>query len=368
MKTFTRLTLTLTLVPFLYLACVRLVSQFIISTDSSTLFETVMSRVLSAPQIFLPHTEPCSAKVPRLGYNIRSSRIRPLASADPLNSDYRYLLAWFSILYGDQVSASSACGEAILLSAADPKAMLLRGWIEGRRNDHEKAYAAFDRAVMLDPRRAESLAQQGVYLHSVALLAKEPTKTLYHTLALLSIHNALNVNPLLYQDPHVNTALASLQKSFGQPGYAMAVLSRIRRDASFSWPTLIQRAALLFELGEDVKAISLWKSQFDSQETTPNDQAMIETEIKRYNTPELAYFLAQIYIRRGQFALAASQLKDLISKKNSVEYGIALASVQERMGNRSDAIRLYEEALRLAPANQEAKRRVMELYRNPTAR
>ncbi len=92
----------------------------------------------------------------------------------------------------------------------------------------------------------------------------------------------------------------------------------------------------------------------------------LEASIRSYTLPEFAYFLSQVHIAQGNYGAAVKDLTSLVSVKTGTpEYKLALASVYEHMGNQKEALRLYEETLRLSPANQEAKRKVMEYYSRP---
>ena len=115
--------------------------------------------------------------------------------------------------------------------------------------------------------------------------------------------------------------------------------------------------ALFFELGEGVKAMSIWRNRFNPKELTAQELESLGSEIGKYKVPEFAYFLAQIHMAQGKYDQALKELTNLVSKKSEVaEYKVALASAHERLGNHGEASRLYEEALRLSPANQEAKK------------
>ena len=357
MKFPTRTLITLALLPLLYLSGVRFVSQCLISTDKSTIFKTRFDEVLSTPQAFALNGT-CTPSLPASRFPLPA-----ILAFDPFNPDYRYLLARECLSEGKFNRAEDISLVSTKLSVLDPKSWLLLGWAEGLKNRTEQGYTAFNRAMMLDPKRPESFAQQGLYLHQVWLNAAPEGKALYRTLALMSLRSALEMDGSLYHNPDVNTAVASLYYSLGQPGYSIGVLTKVPDNTSMNLPLVIQRAALFFELGEGVKAISLWKTQFNPKTLSPRQRAFAESEIRRYQVPELAYFLAQIHVFEGKYDQALKELSDLVAKKgNSAEYKVALAAAYEHTGSTKEASRLYEEALNLSPTNQEAKKKVMEYY------
>ncbi len=396
----TRIVLTIMILSVLYLAGVRFISQLIISTDRSSLFATTLGNILSTPQVFnLSATSRIQdSRVQGQGTNdpsfllagtsatrpalsgvhapqpstfrdstLKTQRItlKTLCILDPFNADYQYLLARELTREG-LASAEARARQAVRLSAVDPKNWLLLGWVQGKKGFIEKGYAAFDRAVMLDPKRPDSFAQQGMYLYQVWLHADAKEKSLYHTLAFLSFRTALELDRRFYWDPNVNTAVASLYQSSGSPAHAINILAGLPDNVVLGWPLTFQRMALFFELGEGVKAISTWKKQFNRKALSPQELESLEREIRTYNIPEFAYPLAQVHIAQGKLDAALSELTGLVAKKReSAEYKITLASVYEHLGNHKEAARLYEEALRLSPANQEAKKKVMQYYSQP---
>jgi tetratricopeptide (TPR) repeat protein len=195
------------------------------------------------------------------------------------------------------------------------------------------------------------------------LNAETSKKALFETPATLSLIKALELDKNLYLDPHLNTALAELYLADRSPQYASGVLTIIPDERFAGWPLTIRRVALFFELREGVKALAIWRTHFNPRKMSPDDLRSIEAEIGKYQAPEMAYLLSQVHIAEGRYNDALKELTGLVARKGeSAEYRVALASVHERMGDRAEARRLYEEALRLSPANQEAKRKVIEYY------
>jgi tetratricopeptide (TPR) repeat protein len=52
----------------------------------------------------------------------------------------------------------------------------------------------------------------------------------------------------------------------------------------------------------------------------------------------------------------------IVARPNVAEYRLALGEVYEGQGLRREARLCYEKALELSPANQEAKKKVLEYY------
>ena len=366
--------LTIILLPLLYLSAVRFVTQFIVSTDNSSLFSTTLSNVLSKPQVLdlsgserpgvqrLTDVKSNRVAVRNPESAIRNPKLSTLLILDPINADYCYLAAR-ELIEKDMNSAERLAGQAIKYSMVDPKNWLLQGWIEGKEGSMEKATMAFGRAVMLDPKRADSLAQQGMFLFQVWANADAQKKRLYHNLALLSMSAAVESDKSLYRNADLNTALASLYYAEGSLSNALGTLTLIPDDDFVGWPLTIKRLALLFDLKNGAKALAIWRAQFNSRKLSAEELTMLESEIREYDLPDFAYFLAKIHVAQGKYDVARKELIDLVSRKGeTAEYKVALASVHEHMANNGEASRLYEEALRLSPANQEAKKKVMEYY------
>ncbi len=352
--------ITLILVPLLYLSAVRLVSQVIVSTDRSSLFPTALSSILMLPRSFNLAPVPLTASQLKTQHS-KLNALLTLVALDPFNSEYQYLIAR-GLAGIEPFKAEQAALKALRLSMIDAKNWLLVGWIEGMKGDVQRGYGAFDKAVMLDPRRPDSYVQQGLYLYQAGLAAGGRDKSLYHLLAMLSLKTGLEADSKLYWDPYVSVAAASLYQESGYPGNAIRILTATP-DESLSWPVAVRKIVMLCEMGEAVKALYTWKKLFVPGCVPPEDLAYVEREIRKGELPESAYFLAQIHMERGQYQEALRELTSLTARRGgTAEYKVVLASVHERMSNHAEAWRLYEEALRLSPANQEAKKKVMEYY------
>ncbi len=157
--------------------------------------------------------------------------------------------------------------------------------------------------------------------------------------------------------------MAEIAAEKGDRSKAISYLKRVALEPPVDWPLAIKKLALCFSLGEGVEAISSWKKLFRPTELSAPGLKNLESEIRKYTVPEFAYLLAQVHIAQGKYDRALEELKGLVStKKETAEYTIALASVYERLSNYREASRLYEDALRLSPANQEVKRKVLEYY------
>jgi tetratricopeptide (TPR) repeat protein len=352
-----KISLTIILLPLLYMSIARFAGQFMVSTDNSSLFRTDLTNALFNPVIPDLTKDPASSASSKF-----PSIFATVLSLDPFNGDYWYLAA-LDTIKTDVQTAENQIQHAIGASMIDPKNWVLRGWIEGKRGFIDQGRQFLDTAIMLSPMRASSHAQQGIYLYQMWLNADASKKDLYEMPATLSLIKALELDKNLYLNPYVNTALAELYMTDKSQPYATSVLTVIPNDQFIGWPMTIKRLALFFELRDAVKALTMWRKQFNPKKLSPEDLQVIEAEIGKYRAPELAYPLAQIHVAQGKFSEALKELTSLVSARaESAEYKIALASVHEHMGNRAVAGRLYEEALRLSPANQEAKGKVIEYY------
>jgi hypothetical protein len=218
---------------------------------------------------------------------------------------------------GHVKSAAQASEAGRRMAVIDPKNWLLFGWVLGLEKMVGQGYAAFDHAIMLDSNRADSLAQQGLYLYQIWLGSQAGDKPLYSTLCINSLRLALELDPALYKNPDVNTSMALLYYSLGENGYAVTILTKLPDETMLTWPTLLQRAALLFEVKEGVKALWLWRRHFDPKALSPPELKNIEGMVRSYNVTEFAYFLAQIHMAQGKKTEVLKELTDLVSKKST---------------------------------------------------
>lgn len=330
------------LLPLIYLSGVRLFSQLIIPTDFSSLWGTPSPAAYYRPEI-LP------------------SVLKQLSLLDPLSSDYKTLLARSLLVTNNPNIADKAIGKAINVAVVNPEGWVLSGTFQGKQGRIENGATAFEKAVSLNPGRSATYLDQGLYLFDALPSVSAELRPLYRNLAELSLNLSLSLDPALSIDPQLCFAMASIATDKGDTGRAVSWLKRAVVQPPVDWPFAIKKMALCFSLGEAVEAIFLWKKVFIAKNLSGGDIELIERELKKYRLPDFAFFLAQVHIHENKTELAEEELISLITiKPNVADYRILLADLNERLGHYREARVQYEKALELSPANQQAKKKVIE--------
>lgn len=334
---------TFLLLPLICLSGVRLFSQFIIPTDLSSLWATPSPATYYRPEI-LP------------------SALKQLTVLDPLSSDYKTLLAR-SLMTTNNPSTEESIRRAIDVSVVNPEGWVLSGMFQGKPGRIESGAAAFEKAVSLNPSRPATYLEQGLYLFDALPSVPVDLRALYRNLADLSLNVSLNLDPALIANPRLCLAMAEVAAEKGHTGRAVSWLKRAVVQPPVNWPFAIKKMALCFSLGEGVEALSTWKNVFVPKNLSSAQLGLIETEIKKYPIPDFAYFLADLYVFQGKLDFAQEELASLVAvRPNVAHYRMALGDVYEKLQRYREARLCYEKALELSPANQEAKRKVMEYY------
>jgi tetratricopeptide (TPR) repeat protein len=338
-----RIFFTLLLLPLIYLSSGALFSQFIVPTDSSSLWATPS---LSA---YSPDDSPSSP--------------RWISMLDPLSSDHAKLLARAQISADDRI-AGRWIVRARNLSVADPGNWVLWGMLETKRGRIDEGLAAFDKAISLNPSRPASYSDAGLCLFDALPSAPSEQRSLFRNLAQVYLALGLDLNHFLWQDPHVCLALASIRAEKGDTLNAVFWVKRIVLQPPVDWAFAVRKLALCFSLGEHVEAISSWNKVFLPEALSSHQIDIISAELKKYSIPDFAYMLADLDLVQGRLDSAQKELSSLVVLRPHVpDYQIALGDVYEKLGRRNDARLCYEKGLELSPANQEAKKKVIEYYK-----
>jgi tetratricopeptide (TPR) repeat protein len=338
-----KILLTLILLPLIYLSSVRLVSQFIVPTDSSSLWTTPSPALYYSAET-LPHV------------------LQRLSMLDPLSFGYRILLAR-SLMAADNPKAAEAIRGAIRVSVVDPEGWVLSGTLQGREGRIEQGVTAFEKAASLDPGRPATFLEEGLYLFDVLPFIPEEKRPLYRSLAELDLDLSLKLAPALAASPHLCLAMAFLLAEKGDKGGAVSYLKRVSLASPINWPLGVRKLALCFVLGERVDALFTWKRILPPKDLSTAQLALIETELQKYSIPEFAYFLADIHVLQGKLDVAQKELTSLVSfQPNVPDYRLALGNVYDKLGRYREAHLSYAKVLELSPSNQEAKRKVIEYY------
>jgi|SRR5271157_2962 len=335
--------LTFFLLPLVYLSGVRLFSQIIIPTDSSSLWPTPSPTVYYRPEVL-------------------TSVLKHLLILNPLSTDYQTLLAR-SFVEKNDPNANNSIHRTIYSSVANPGGWVLLGTLLGSRGRFDEGFAMFERALLLNPSRPETYRDAGLYLYDALPLVALDRRSLYRNLAELNLNLSLNLDPSLSVDPHLCLAMASIMAERTDTGRAVFWLKRTVLRRPVEWSFAVRKMALCFYLGEGVEAIASWKQVFVPGEISEMQIRLIETEIKKYMIPDFRYFLAELYVTQNKPEAAEKELVSLVGiRPNVPEYRIALGNVYERLHRSPEARLCYEKALQLSPANQEAKKKLVEYY------
>ena len=197
---------TLFVLPLLYLSGVRLVSQLILPTDSSSLWAT--------PSLDACPRSEAPSFVPRI-----------LSLLDPLSSDYKTLLARTLVGQNDP-DANAAIRGAVKVSAVDPEGWVLSGRLSGKQGEVDRGFAAFEKALFLNPARPSTYLEAGLCLCDALPPFPADRRALYRGLAEFNLHLSLNLDPALAANPRLCLAAASILAEKGDAGRAVFWLRR----------------------------------------------------------------------------------------------------------------------------------------------
>jgi len=334
---------SLLLLPLIYLSAVRLVGQFVVPTDASSLWAA------PAPGAYGREALPT---------------LRRFAMLDPLSSDYRSLMSRCMILQGDP-GADKWAGAATGLSVADPENRVLAGMLKVKRGGIDEGLAEFERAVSLNPTRPATYFDAGLSLFEALPAVPAGRRVFFRNLAQLDLALSFNLDESLWQDPRLCLALATIMAEKGNTLAAVFWVKRIVLQPPADWPFAIKKLALCFSLGERVEAVSTWRNLFSPANLSSARIQTISSELNKYPDPDFNFMRAEIDVLQGRLDSAQRELSALVTlRPNVADYRLALGGVYEKLGRRTEARLCYEKALELSPANQEAKRKVTELYTN----
>ena len=334
---------SLLLLPLIYLSAVRLVGQFVVPTDASSLWAA------PAPGAYGREALPT---------------LRRFAMLDPLSSDYRSLMSRCMILQGDP-GADKWAGAATGLSVADPENRVLAGMLKVKRGGIDEGLAEFERAVSLNPTRPATYFDAGLSLFEALPAVPAGRRVFFRNLAQLDLALSFNLDESLWQEPRPCLALATIMAEKGNTLAAVFWVKRIVLQPPADWPFAIKKLALCFSLGERVEAVSTWRNLFSPANLSSARIQTISSELNKYPDPDFNFMRAEIDVLQGRLDSAQRELSALVTlRPNVADYRLALGGVYEKLGRRTEARLCYEKALELSPANQEAKRKVTELYTN----
>jgi tetratricopeptide (TPR) repeat protein len=332
------------ILPLAYLSCVRCVSQFVVPTDTSSVWKTDKRQAASASRAL----------------------IGSLAALDPLSAEYPYLLA-------EQVSGDNPDGglrlnrKAISLSVLTPLYQIQKGWIAAQRGRFNEAFQSFEEAIFIDPGNANAYVQQGLFLFQASSRVEPERKSFYLTMAGQSLSLAVKCDPSLVRDQVIAFVRASISNERGDMDEARAILRKADDTTMPDLGFLVRKWALQFRLGDTKAPVLQWTAMFLGGKLSPGQLAILTNEMAKHNVPDFNYFMAQIYLRKGETILALEKMVSLTSQRPHVtEYRLALGDLFEKLGKRSEALAQYERALALSPSNQYAKLKTIEHYKDLT--
>ena len=331
----------LLVLPLIYLSCVRLVSQFIVSTDVSSLW--------GAP------VRPARAT---------SHSLAVLARLDPFTPDYPYRMA--DRLSGeDPVEALRLNRKAISLSVLSPQYRIQKGKLDAQRGNFREAFQSFEKAIFLDPGDVDAYVQKGLFLFFQVLPNVESErKGDCLAMAEQSLSLAAKYDPYLLRSPPLAFVLASIYSERGDQDEARAILQKADESVGPDLKFLVRKWALHFQLGDTKRPISQWDHLFREGKLTPGELTTLADEMVKFTIPDFSYFMAQIHLQRGETDMALQKLSSCVSARPHVaEYRLALGDVYEKLGKSRDALIQFEKALELSPTNQFAKSKVIEYYK-----
>jgi tetratricopeptide (TPR) repeat protein len=335
--------LTLVLSVCIYLSGVRLVSQVILPTDVSSLWETPLAEAYQREGTLQGVT-------------------KVLSMIDPFSCDYAILQSR-SLLATDRSLARQVSRKALAVGLAEPESWVAAGMAAVKDGGVQEGLALYERAVSLDPDRAGTRFHVGLALSDCLPSVRPANRELYRNLAELNLMMAATLAPFFSTDPRLCLALAELRAEEGDKKGAVAWARRISAKPSIDWILTARKMAVCFSVGENVEAVSTWRKA-RSCGISSREAEQIRKEIQKYRSiPDFAYILADLYGLRGDFHLARKELQKLVAlRPNIAEYWLALGDTLRKLGCHDEAGDCYEKALVLSPANEDARRKVVEYY------
>lgn len=330
------------ILPVIYLSGLRFVAELIVPTDTSSLWESPAHTSQKASDFTLA----------------------TLARFDPFSPDYPYLLA-VKLSAEDPGGAMRLNRKAIRRSVLSPRYQIQEGWLRAQNGDLSDAFLSFEKAIFLDPMNVNAHIQKGLFLFFQVMPNVEgEQKDIYRTMAEKSLSLAAQYDPSLLRSPLVSLALASIYSEIGDKDEARTVLRESDDMAVLDPGFLVKKWALHFELGDAQRPIAQWGALFRGDKLTEADFTTLTVEMAKQTIPDFRYFEAQILMQRGEMETARQKMSSCVSERPHVaEYRLALGDIYEKLGKRSDALTQYEKALKLSPANQYAKSKMIEYYK-----
>ena len=328
--------------PVIYLSGLRFIAELIVPTDTSSLWESPM-------------------QTPRNSSNVTLAAFSYL---DPFTPDYPYLMA-VRLAEEKPIEALRLNNKAISRSVLSPRYRIQEGWLRAQNGDLRDAFLSFEKAIFLDPMNVDAHMQKGLFLFfQVMPNAETQRKDTYRTMAEKSLSLAVQYDPSLLRNSPVSFALASIYSEMGDKDEAWTVLREADESTVSDPGFLVKKWALHFELGDTQRPIAQWKALLHGDKLSEADLTTLAVEMAKQTIPDFRYFEAQILMQRGEMEAALQKLSSCISERPHVaEYRLALGDVYEKLGKRVDALAQYEKALKLSPANQYAKSKMIEYYK-----
>lgn len=230
--------------------------------------------------------------------------------------------------------AKSVLADAKRIAPEDPAVYNLEGVIEEAFGNHERAIAAFKKAVELDPKNA-----QVRYNLALAYLAKGKLDE-----AVAALEEAVRAAP---EEPYYRARLGALLAVKGELDRAEAVLTEaVRLDPknSLAWDYLGQ---VRLKKGDYAGAIAALKKA---------------VELAPLAYPEAYFYLGQAHLELGQTKEARFFFtKAVVLASKNADYRYWLGVANEKLGDLEGARVQYREALKLDPEHQKAKEALARL-------
>lgn len=343
MRLLARVAIVVVLSTGVYLSGVRLISQVVLPTDVSSLWETSPS-----------HMYPRKMSL--------QTTTKVLSAIDPFSCDYIALQSGF-LLATDQKGAREASRKALIVGLANPESWVAAGMAALNEGDMQEGFALCGRALDLDQDRADTRFKVGLALSDHLPYVPAADRDLYRNLAELNLVMAASLAPLLSWNPCLCLAMAELRAEEGDKRSVLAWAKRIPTEPPIDWTLTVRKMAVCFSVGENVEAVSTWKKATRYGVSLTEAERIRREMVRHPSVPDFAYILAELYTREGNTNRARMELEGLIRvRPNVAEYRLALGDTFAKLGRYDQAGVCYEEAAKLSPANAEVRNKLVEYY------
>jgi Flp pilus assembly protein TadD len=295
-------------------------------------------------------------------------QLRQALHVEPWQPDYGYHLA--RLLADGDAASERRLERSLYWQPLDPRFWILKGQMLSSQGRIGEAASAMKKALALDPQRAESFFDVGIWRLGLSQVLPEPQAGAQAVLAEIALRKALSLWPEWRRDAAVAAPLADLLAGRGAVEEAAEIMGRlstphIQELAPGLW---LMTLALMSRTGEEKRAFSLWETRWPGLSLGLDELERLWGDMGHgvISTPFERYMYARIAQRLGHWESAAEIFAELAAKSpDDPRYYLALGEIWERMGRSQEALAAYEKVLELDPMHPTARAYLVHHYGKP---